>query len=788
MAFNPLKTGLQAWHEADLTVASYDGVAMPTFWIDPSGTGAQSFQITAGGPLLKYNQNNGHPAVRFNGSTDYYTSTANLTQFMSAAQGTVIVVFRCTQTPSNDANIERNTGIFATGDPGANTNHFMGLHLRNVGGTTPTLYAYGFDGATKSVSLPFTMSQWGIAIWAHGNSGNLYVGYNDENSLVAVACGNLTSVSVPPRIAIGTATVNQFFGGEIAAVLCYTSPMLTTLQLGQVLNYLRAKYAIPVSPGIRGDALEQARALASDHQWRKRRSIVVATPPPMPMNRMPAAGIDLAQDFGIYYPYGPDLQGLATKDAPTGWAQDKWRRRSMRVRKMVVDLDKKTIQPELRDNSRLLVTYASTEVAARSLNLQRQGVLTVGKAPARAYTRDGYAWVPDVVSGLYVRIDPNQEKLSTLGNLLEPYARNELARSSFVSGTTGLTLSGTAVNGSAIAVDTAAAYMMFDTTVTVNSLKFTAGSPHAADLYAQWPAFTTPGAINNFFSGWHYDDNAEALKWAAQRSSDSKWWNDTASTWDVGIVWNSFALSGAGFVRGDSKAILMPAAGTVTFRVGLPSGGTASRKNHLYHVQCESWIYIDNAKRSAGGVTTPIVTDATAGLFRGADILRVYDNNGIISTGPFTLELQYQPTAIAPTTDFSILGWGDNSTNSAFLELNNAGSQLRLNMGSGAAFATVPFTPTLGTVYNIAIRFSPNGEWGEPTNQVDLFCWPVGGAIVKGTGVARDISAYPNKAMDWSNMLRNLNNNGDQVANACGYIKNVRFWPRAKPDQELAYP
>jgi hypothetical protein len=86
-----------------------------------------------------------------------------------------------------------------------------------------------------------------------------------------------------------------------------------------------------------------------------------------------------------------------------------------------------------------------------------------------------------------------ERAINQKGEYLEAARVNAIARSSFASGTTGLTFAGTGVNGSAIAVDTTD--LLFEQITTVNSLRFTAGSPHGAELRASFPATASwPGA------------------------------------------------------------------------------------------------------------------------------------------------------------------------------------------------------------------------------------------------------------------------------------------------------
>src|SRR5215471_11335705 len=184
MAFLNYKTNLLAWHEADLTVMQSDGSLAPPYWTDETGTGNQSLQ-TFGAPVFKYSQINGRPVVQLDGANDYWQSTSVLSTYMTASAGTLFVVFKCTACATDNVVIPANVGLFGTGAVITGTgSRYMGLYLRNIGGVTPTLYAYGFDTAAVSVSVPFVLNQWGIAWWQHG--GNvLTVGYNDDLAIPA---------------------------------------------------------------------------------------------------------------------------------------------------------------------------------------------------------------------------------------------------------------------------------------------------------------------------------------------------------------------------------------------------------------------------------------------------------------------------------------------------------------------------------------------------------------------------------------------------------------------------
>lgn len=320
-----------------------------------------------------------------------------------------------------------------------------------------------------------------------------------------------------------------------------------------------------------------------------------------------------------------------------GWGERTWERMQTLLLRTTFDPNDLTVLAECETWRRNIFLVYDEGRAVGNPSAYANGV---GRfhAGTRTYTRASKAYGQDPSDGIVRELAYDIEQLVGLdfsgaqfatfqrlrgGQLMEDASTNELLRSSFISGTTGLTPTGTGTNGSAIATD--ATVLLFDATITPSALKFTAGSPHAADLIEAWPA--TASWLANTVGRLSIDyqnanvlfGSADSLYWRLQRSSDSRYFVDSNGTWQVGVVDNELVPSFGGLNRFNSSLIDVGAsANTLTLRILFKSGGTASRVARVFHAQLEK-------KRWA---TSRIPTDA-ATVARAVSVLSYTNTNTV---------------------------------------------------------------------------------------------------------------------------------------------------------------
>lgn len=520
--------------------------------------------------------------------------------------------------------------------------------------------------------------------------------------------------------------------------------------------------------------LEHVRVIATHRLLMKRqaRSLIQITGPAI------LGDVELLSLLPWSHRNGPSADGL-------GWGEKTWERRSSRLLSSVWDLNTMRVSLVAQDY-RSLWTMLYDEcrtLISSSAYANGVGRLYVG---TRTYNRDSKAWVTDPSDGIVREVAYDIEQLcadipqagsSNGGQLLEEASTNELTRSSFVSGTTGITLGGTGVNGSAIAVDSTTT--LFDTTITPNSLKFTAGSPHAAALTATWAATASilANTICRFSVDYKNDDAtgvAEALYWRLVRNFDGFFWNNGSSTWVVGATDNALNKSFGTNSRGISSLIDVGASDTtLTLSVRQQTGGTALRSDHCYHVQLERKRW----------TTSRMVTDS-ATTTRAVSTLSYTNNTGARNFPATcgTMMFDYIPEGIDvnATTDSCYFLKLDYDANNWFRGFYD-GSDGKIKFQVRVAGVTSTASQTLGfisrgSVTKVAFR------WTSSEAELDLAAGTISVFVngVKGTDAIP--GAMPTET---SPATIYLGCDGSNAA-ANGLLKRIFVTPVVMTNQEIA--
>jgi PKD repeat protein len=230
-----LGTGISLWLRADAGVTTVSNAVSQ--WSDQSGMGLNVSQATAGNrPTLVNNVTslNNRPAISFNGTSNFLTSSMN--SGLANSSMTVFVI------GSGGSQSTANAVYYSIGPVSSGfwltrraSNSRIGAYNNNqlVQGTLTNLPTSGYDfrlfGVRKSL----------------GNALQIKVnGINEIVSTNTTAIGSFTDANIQ----IGAGNSGSFLNGQIAEVLVYNRD-LSDLELNQVEKYLMDKYAPPVNLG-----------------------------------------------------------------------------------------------------------------------------------------------------------------------------------------------------------------------------------------------------------------------------------------------------------------------------------------------------------------------------------------------------------------------------------------------------------------------------------------------------------------------------------------------------------
>lgn len=738
--------GLYAWYKASsLSLSEGDEVAT---WTDSSGNGRTMTGATGGASKPKFRTNliAGYPAVELGATVGSgYFERVGFGWLTSLASHTVFIVWkpRAAGTGGIVTSVGGGSLSEAILRPSAN------LIRKRWTNTVPTLftaetalndlewhYACGFQNGTTQ-----------IGISADGGT----------ETTTALSGTRYASVTNDARMGQDGGT---YCDGWLAEVIIYSSS-LSGGDKTLINAYLRDKF-FSSAPGQN----EQIRDTLSRRLWMLRRA------PGILEVEVPLALLDadILDRIAVEAEFGP-------APAAAGWGGKKWQRRAFTIQRQEWNIGARTVKLTLLDRRPLDCLLWDTGCTdERNSSARQGGVARLRKGLGFTFSRQSNAWPVNPADSTAVTYCANNERaISQTGELLEEARTNECLRSSFASGTTGLTLAGTGTNGSAIAVDTAD--LFFDQATTPNSLKFTAGSPHAAELRATFPATaswaTTPARVTID----HKTDNGEGLYWRLQRSGDSNYWNDSTGAWGAGSVDNACATSTSRNPsnRSISKSVTMDATSrTLTLSVFLQSGGTASRVSHLYHVQIEKGTY----------PSSRIVTDAAA-------VTRVKTQ---LSHDVTTALKDYDPALgglwcqVTPNWSSSELGStedmylyymetnGGADHDALFYDASAGAWVFERKVGGSTYTASKTASVTRGTTYSIGCRWTGvEAELDLPAYTISVF---VDG--VKGTDATSAVPTFTSP----ETLYRGSDSSFAKQAN--GQVREWRIFPYAPTDEEIA--
>lgn len=156
----------------------------------------------------------GKPTPTYDGTDDGLDCAQDISNFITNANGTILVVWRVTSINTANTDVWTNDGVWS------DSQGFVGLHLHS---TTPSLRAYLWDGAAKvppnSSGQTIALSTNYVHIWRHGSS--VLSGFLNSSTPVTVAAGNITTTTGTLRLGFTWDNTPQYLAGGICECLTW---------------------------------------------------------------------------------------------------------------------------------------------------------------------------------------------------------------------------------------------------------------------------------------------------------------------------------------------------------------------------------------------------------------------------------------------------------------------------------------------------------------------------------------------------------------------------------------
>ena len=219
-----LGSNLIAWFRADLGLWQDSGLTTQAVndgdpvggWVDQSGNGNNVLQSTsADRATLKLSILNGHPVVRFNGSSDYLFSSA----FSALSATTVLIVIR---------------PVAVSG----NYQFFDGIASSNRNCVFADASHYAWYAGTAITGPTATANSWAILNAVFNNSGSLLHLNGGSDSSGVTGTETLTGITLGANY-----TPALYTSCDIAEVIVASGAQSNTVR-AQLDSYCDARYAV----------------------------------------------------------------------------------------------------------------------------------------------------------------------------------------------------------------------------------------------------------------------------------------------------------------------------------------------------------------------------------------------------------------------------------------------------------------------------------------------------------------------------------------------------------------
>jgi hypothetical protein len=759
-----LRTSLKGWFRIDAFDEST--VAAPV-WRDLSGLGND----LVGAASVAYP---GH----FDGGTVYVGP--DLSFFFGGSNATVLVAARPDDIVSSASLVTDRDCIWCSQTR-------CGGYLRDSAGVR-SYASHNNDGSSDTATVTpangLPDGEVAIFMWSHSGGANLFASVDDLLK-DSQASGVTTSTGNPFRLGLNDAGTAGFTG-RIFEVLIW-SDTFTDEKLSQAINYLSGNWT------RRGNPLGQARSRASRRLWEFRRPPALATLQAVPLDVL---DVELLKDVTAIHPLG-------LRPGGAGWGEETYERGELRIMQRDLSVDELALSLVCRDLRHHRATLALGCLTVLGGNVERgDGLLVVAGDLRVASISATRSWLMGGANQVVESRSASERLLLAAdgvgggegpyayndGMLLESEATNLLLRSSFISGTTGLTLTGSGVSGRLISA-TAPTEPYFDSSVTPNQLSFDGGTVAAA-LYATWPVVAMAANQKFCMAVWFDDDASNYLKYQLQRSTDSRYWDNAGGAWVVGSTWNSWdnafpALQKtiAYYVWG-RKTDLLDFGGTggdLTVRIGEESCVTGVVKN-LYHVQLQG---------ESAVVTTPVVTN-TATVRRAMSALAITPatealDSVFVSDDSYTILAElvplWEPAYVTAGSVKTLLNQEVDGTNRVWIYWDKATASWVF--GTSGLSVSVAHNPAINTRVKLACRMADPADGGAAAWTKSIFL----NGVLSGTVVLVAAGSNQNTIPKVCYVGRRFNDEAagtDIHGGIDSIIRRLAIVPYAMTDAEIA--
>jgi hypothetical protein len=712
----------------------------------------------------------------------YMLSSLNASVYSASSQFTLAMQLYVNSVTTNSATGNLNESPLCC----SVANGGFGIFLRNIGGTTPTIFlgVYNGTGWAYTAGFAITLQQWYTAIFVAGGTGtistSLWTPSGTRQYQQTVSTGGIASLAYKIVLGRNGQAAPAYSDVRMAEVRMYNAYLEANTALS-LQYYALAGYYLSMF-GTRGDAVSQGQDSGG------RRLFFLGAPREEP-TISPASLEYLDLYLGDSLAVREDL--TAPDPGGAGIADAVWQQREVRLDSWELDLDAMALTLHGQTLNRRLVGYyddnGRPQVASNRWNEGSSIVLPGGTR--RAFGRPSYKWVERCTDGRVARVAPDVEAITPWGKLYEGAAKNHVLHSAFDAAGTGWTLVTDAAHGGTLAATAtlASGYDLFDQSVTLYALKFVHGAGGAkADQTATVAAAITTATQNLVVS---IDWAITAPSWRLSRT-DGKFWNDTSAppAWQAGSCVNLCAgtANALGIHRHQSTPITGSAT-NYTLTIVLPAATADGAVCWVEHVQLEerydAWM---SAAISASCATSRIPT-TTAAYLRMADTVALgvpVSGQQYLSTicgtmlflfRPLWSDTDSEPTAIRSFhMDMDVVG--QNVRNALWYWPSNAFWNFFDFAGGQARCLAASAHVTRNTWNVVALTWSSAaGENGTKSPTSTLY---VNG--VKGTVFGRGVST-PLIPQLYSPAILNVNYYG---ADSC--IRRTLIMPRCLSDAEIA--
>ena len=739
---------LYAWYKAgSLSLNEGDQV---TTWLDSSGNGRTMTGATAVTykPFYRSNQLAGYPAVELNGTNQDYFTHDTFGWLANLASCTLFMVWKGTSA---------GTGGIITSEGGGWSECLFQKSATQVGrrwSSTTTAYE-----ALATCNL----GEWHYVCGFQSGASQIGVSVDGGSETTTALAGSRdTGVTTKGRLGLDN---GAYAAGRLAEAIIYSSS-LSAGDKTLVNNYLRDKY-FAAAPGQQ----EQVRDALSRRLWLLRRptGIFEVT---VPLWMLDA---DILDRIAVESRVGP---------APlaAGWGGKKWQRRAFSIQRISdVNPATNTVKLQLLDRRPLDVLFwDAARTDKRNSGARQDGVARIikssGVGAEAKFTRPSKAWIENPADPTSVVECAQAERaINQTGEYLEEKRTNLIARSSGVSGTTGLSIFGAGTNGSSITADTTD--LLFGSETSPSSLKFTAGTPHTAHLYLVWSTATISASSEVRVSLDYKIDNGESFYWQLVRSSGATtYWDDANGVWTAGTTNTNLPAvnprsAASRFISKKINVGLVDV--TLTLYLFQWSGGTSGRISHLYHAQVEVGAF----------ATSRIVTDGAAVTRERSELshpvttaAKIYDP----ALGTFFCEFTPEWSSADLATGYANVFFATTNGGADYdvLYYSFASGQWAFSrrVGGSTYSAILTASMTRGTAVRLAAC------WTGVEGELSLSAYTVS-VFVNGTK-GTDATAVAATFASPETLYRG--SNSSLASHANGAIRSVHIFPYALTDEEIA--